>query len=104
MNSLADDLRFAMITSSAKVYKVSSDSEQKIVVSASQHKKCERCWHYRADIGLDAEHPTICGRCVSNLFGNGEARKYAWYILCRHSEPKLFLGEESRGAQSAHLF
>jgi len=77
LNSLGDDLRFAMITSSAKVYKVVSDDEQKILVSPSAHKKCDRCWHYRADVGSDAEHPHICGRCVSNLFGRGEHRTHA---------------------------
>ncbi|MDI1310252.1 MAG: isoleucine--tRNA ligase [Methylotenera sp.] len=77
LDSLGDDLRFAMITSIAKVYKVASDAEQKILVNPSAHKKCDRCWHYRADVGADAEHPHICGRCVSNLFGKGEARKYA---------------------------
>jgi len=77
LNSLGDDLRFAMITSSAKVYKVPSETEQKILVKASAHKKCDRCWHYREDVGADAEHPSICGRCVSNLFGSGEVRHYA---------------------------
>jgi isoleucyl-tRNA synthetase len=66
-----------MITSSAKVYRAVSDVEQKIVVTASAHVKCDRCWHYRADIGLDKAHPQICGRCVSNLFGAGEVRTYA---------------------------
>ena len=77
INSLADDLRFVTITSSAKVLKVKTDAEQKIVVSASKYSKCERCWHYVASVGVDAKHPSICGRCVSNLFGAGEARKYA---------------------------
>lgn len=82
MNSLADDLRFAMITSSAKVIKVASEAEKKILVKASAHAKCERCWHYRSDVGRadvnsHADHPTICERCVSNLFGAGETRKYA---------------------------
>ncbi len=77
LDGLADDLRFAMITSSAKVHKVKNDKEQKIVVKASAHKKCDRCWHYRADVGADPAHPHICGRCVSNLFGKGEPRKYA---------------------------
>ncbi len=75
--SLADDLRFVMITSEAKLVKVNTEAEQKIIVSASTNNKCERCWHYRADVGAHAEHPTICGRCVSNLFGKGEPRKYA---------------------------
>ena len=77
LNSLGDDLKFVTITSSAKVYKAASDAEQKIVVSSSKYTKCERCWHYRADVGSHAEHPSICGRCVSNLFGAGEVRKYA---------------------------
>jgi len=46
-------------------------------VTPSPHTKCARCWHYRADVGSDASHPTLCGRCVSNLFGAGEARSYA---------------------------
>jgi isoleucyl-tRNA synthetase len=77
LSRLADDLRFVTITSSAKVYKVPSDAEQKVAVKASAHQKCDRCWHYRDDVGADAAHPHICGRCVSNLFGKGEARKYA---------------------------
>ena len=40
----------------------------------SAHAKCERCWHYRADVGADPAHPTLCGRCVANLFGAGEPR------------------------------
>jgi isoleucyl-tRNA synthetase len=77
LNSLEDDLRFVMITSSTKVTKVASETEQKILVKPSAQKKCDRCWHYRNDVGVDVAHPTICGRCVSNLFGTGEVRKYA---------------------------
>ena len=77
LSRLEDDLRFVTITSSAKVYKVASEAEQKVVVKPSAHQKCDRCWHYRADVGADKAHPHICGRCVSNLFGKGEARKYA---------------------------
>jgi isoleucyl-tRNA synthetase len=77
LSSLQDDLRFVMITSSATTYKVADAAAQKILVKPSVHHKCDRCWHYRADVGSDAAHPTICGRCVSNLFGSGEDRKYA---------------------------
>jgi isoleucyl-tRNA synthetase len=41
------------------------------------HAKCPRCWHYRADIGSHPAHPQLCGRCVSNLYGQGEARVHA---------------------------
>jgi isoleucyl-tRNA synthetase len=74
---LGDDLRFVLITSRATVHRAASEVEQHIDVSASMHDKCARCWHYREDVGANAEHPTLCGRCVSNLFGNGEARQYA---------------------------
>ena len=77
LNSLNEDLRFAMITSSAKVYKAVDEANEKILVKASAHTKCDRCWHYREDVGVNAEHPSICGRCVSNLFGQGEQRTYA---------------------------
>ena len=46
--------------------------------TASSHEKCERCWHYRDDVGgADTAHPGLCGRCVSNLHGDGEARQHA---------------------------
>ena len=77
LNRLGDDLRFVMITSSAKVYKAANASEQSVLVKPSAHKKCDRCWHYRADVGADIHHPEICGRCVSNLFGSGEIRTHA---------------------------
>jgi isoleucyl-tRNA synthetase len=49
----------------------------RIEVKASPHQKCERCWHYRAEVGSDHAHPGLCGRCVANLFGAGEPRLHA---------------------------
>ena len=72
--SLADDLRFVMITSQALL---AHGGELAIEVTPSAAAKCERCWHWRDDVGHDADHPTICGRCTSNLFGSGEARTVA---------------------------
>jgi isoleucyl-tRNA synthetase len=46
-------------------------------VHASTDAKCERCWHYRADTGSHADHPGLCARCYSNLFGAGERRRFA---------------------------
>ena len=77
LENLGEDLRFVTITSSAKVYRVAGEAEQKISVRASQHQKCERCWHYVADVGSHAEHPTICERCIENISGNTKQRKYA---------------------------
>ena len=72
--SLGDDLKFVFITSATSV--VAGDT-MAVKVSASEDVKCERCWHWRADVGADATHPALCGRCVSNLFGAGEAREFA---------------------------
>jgi isoleucyl-tRNA synthetase len=77
LKSLGDDLKFVFITSQATVTQVGSAAEEAVIVTPSEQQKCERCWHYRADVGAHADHPGICGRCVSNLFGNGEARKVA---------------------------
>ena len=75
--SLGDDLRFVMITSRAVVNRVATDAAPGVLVTASAQSKCERCWHYRLDVGSNLEHPTICSRCVSNLFSEGEKRFYA---------------------------
>jgi isoleucyl-tRNA synthetase len=75
--TLGDELRFVTITSRATLHRVDQESSQRIEVAASGHAKCERCWHYRSDVGVDPTHPTICGRCVSNLFGPGEPREFA---------------------------
>jgi isoleucyl-tRNA synthetase len=85
LKSFADDLRFVFITSQARVVDgASADAvaattlpDVGIRVMASPHVKCERCWHYRADVGGDPSHPALCGRCVSNLFGAGEPRRHA---------------------------
>ena len=74
LSLLGDDVKFVFITSA--IYLVAG-SAVSTVVSASKHVKCERCWHYRDDVGIDPAHPTICGRCISNLVGSGEQRKHA---------------------------
>ena len=72
--ALGDDLRFVLITSQAKLVRGNGAA---IVVNPSTHAKCERCWHYRADVGSDPAHPQICGRCTANLYGTGEQRIHA---------------------------
>jgi isoleucyl-tRNA synthetase len=74
--SLDDDLKFVVLTSRATLHAAGADGER-IVVTPTAHRKCDRCWHWRADVGAEAAHPTLCGRCVTNLFGAGEARRAA---------------------------
>ncbi|QDF96379.1 isoleucine--tRNA ligase [Azoarcus sp. DD4] len=77
MQSLGEDLRFVTMTSRATLAAAASAEDEAIVAVPSALAKCERCWHYTDDIGHDAEHPTLCGRCVSNLYGEGETRAHA---------------------------
>jgi isoleucyl-tRNA synthetase len=84
--SLGDELRYALITSYASVARWIDASPQamdtevnglKIAAWASEHPKCTRCWHHREDVGRDTEHPELCGRCIENVAGAGEVRRFA---------------------------
>ncbi|HEY5138362.1 MAG TPA: class I tRNA ligase family protein, partial [Methylococcales bacterium] len=86
LNQLADELHFIFITSNASVMAEQFCPEDaiqtelegvKLKVIVSGHKKCVRCWHQRYDVGENAEHPELCGRCVENVVGTGEHRHYA---------------------------
>jgi isoleucyl-tRNA synthetase len=84
LRSFGDDLRFVFITSQARLAEMApADAAPTALpgvtlsVAPSPHQKCARCWHYRVDVGADAAHPGICGRCVSNLYGAGEPRSHA---------------------------
>ncbi|PPD35242.1 MAG: isoleucine--tRNA ligase [Methylomonas sp.] len=84
LQSLGKELRFVLITSEAEALPLSeagnaeaSELENlKVKVMVSEHNKCVRCWHQRSDVGANAEHPELCGRCVENVVGHGENRQY----------------------------
>jgi isoleucyl-tRNA synthetase len=77
LESLGDDLRFVLITSAAHVSAAADAAGEHVTVAPSGHGKCERCWHYREDVGQDPAYPDICGRCVASLAGEGEPRQFA---------------------------
>ena len=74
LKSIAEDLKFAYMVSKITL---SAADITAVDVIVSEEAKCERCWHYAAEIGSNAEHSTICGRCVENLTGAGEIRQFA---------------------------
>jgi isoleucyl-tRNA synthetase len=88
-NALGAELRFLLITSEATVHKVSapppgavpaSETAREgvwLAVRATTHRKCARCWHHRAEVGANPAHPDICARCISNIDGPGEERRFA---------------------------
>jgi len=72
--SLGQDVKFVFITSQLNL--VAGDSLV-AKVAVSEDTKCDRCWHYAPDVGVNPAHPTLCGRCDSNLHGEGEKRLFA---------------------------
>jgi isoleucyl-tRNA synthetase len=86
LRSLGEELRFVLITSGAQVADwgeapdtavEAEDLPLRILAELSASEKCERCWHRREDVGTHAAHPTLCGRCVTNIEGDGEVRQFA---------------------------
>ncbi len=86
LTSLGDELRFVLITSEATVCALTDATDDaftgdldglKVSVTAATAEKCERCWHRREDVGESTAHPTLCGRCITNIEGDGEIRHYA---------------------------
>jgi isoleucyl-tRNA synthetase len=72
--ALGDDLKFVFIVSAVHL---KPGPALQVEVRARTSPKCERCWHWREDVGHDAAHPSLCGRCTANLFGAGERRSRA---------------------------
>ncbi len=86
LDVLGDELRFVLITSEARLFTApqrpgnAAATEMSglwIAAAKSEHAKCVRCWHRRADVGQHAAHPELCGRCVANVAGDGELRACA---------------------------
>jgi isoleucyl-tRNA synthetase len=84
--ALHDELRFLLITSQARVIEVDTAPADAvpthaegvwIEVKPSLQPKCVRCWHLRSDVGSDPSHPELCARCVVNVEGPGEERRFA---------------------------
>ncbi|PUB87172.1 MAG: isoleucine--tRNA ligase [gamma proteobacterium symbiont of Ctena orbiculata] len=85
LERLGDELRFALITSDVKLHDLAErsadavetdDQDLMVTVKASPHDKCVRCWHHREDVGANPDHPELCGRCVDNVEGDGEPRRF----------------------------
>ena len=83
---VADELRFLFIVSELRLHRASAKPAEAVAADgvagafiravASSAKKCVRCWHHRHDVGTQAEHPELCGRCVTNVDGSGEDRRF----------------------------
>lgn len=86
IDALQDELRFALITSYANALPLSqkTDSAKEtemgglwVEAGATEYAKCGRCWHHREDVGSHDEDKNLCQRCIDNVYGKGESRKFA---------------------------
>lgn len=86
LKRLGDELRFALIVSETRLHSFAEQPATAVTtelnglavqVIASEQTKCVRCWHHRADVGINAAHPELCGRCAENVAGAGEVRQFA---------------------------
>lgn len=86
LNKVGDELKFVLITSSARRFALvdkpalainTSLTGLAVDIQASANARCERCWHQTDDVGSHADHPELCARCVENVDGDGETRHFA---------------------------
>jgi isoleucyl-tRNA synthetase len=73
---MADELRFLFISGDVEVLADDAAKDIAVLAAPTTKVKCVRCWQRRADVGVDAEHPELCARCVSNVDGPGEDRRW----------------------------
>ncbi|MCH9644784.1 MAG: class I tRNA ligase family protein, partial [Gammaproteobacteria bacterium] len=86
LKELADELHFMLITSGTEIYPMNEANGEahetelaqvKVKIEVLSKEKCERCWQRNDSIGSDSQHPQLCGRCVVNVEGSGEERRFA---------------------------
>ena len=86
LDALQNELRFVLITSAADVCLSHADVKDAVETDVAglwvkviplTAAKCERCWHRSPEIGHNPTHPTLCPRCIENVDGNGEVRRFA---------------------------
>ena len=86
LNFVKDELKFVLISSSAKIYPLDKRSNEAletgipdlfIHAKKSEHEKCVRCWHRHESVGVNGSYETLCSHCVINITKNGETRLYA---------------------------
>ncbi|MEO6139146.1 MAG: isoleucine--tRNA ligase, partial [Luteimonas sp.] len=76
LSPMLEELRFLLISGDVSVQADDVATDISISATVTEKPKCIRCWQRRADVGADAAHPEICERCVSNIEGPGETRRW----------------------------
>lgn len=87
LHILGTELAFGLMVSSVVIsdsYKFDVNEKRmesnmlnfKIILKKSKGKKCFRCWNYTLDVGKHKNYVNICSRCVENIIGSGENRRF----------------------------
>jgi len=62
-----------LLNVSALTVEFSDNGTVQVSLAKAEGQKCERCWHWETDVGVNPEHPTICARCVKAVLENTPA-------------------------------
>ena len=86
LSTLENELRFVLITSKADLKPLAEAPTSatkteidglSVVVEKSSAEKCSRCWHHHETVAKNETHRELCERCITNIDGAGELRKFA---------------------------
>lgn len=87
LSKLEDELKFVLITSKVTLHSLDDEAAEQAVstsmpgvlvsIKAAEYERCDRCWHQVSSVGQNPEHPELCSRCVDNIEGDGELRRFA---------------------------
>ena len=75
LKKIDNELKFVFIASEVELIE-DSNTKLSIDITNYDQKKCIRCWNKCESIGSHEDDPEICSRCHTNVYGDGEVRKF----------------------------
>ena len=76
LETVREELHFLLLVSAVELDSAPADAGLRIEVLPAEGEKCARCWHINPGVGQDVQHPDLCQRCIANVFGDGEQRRF----------------------------
>ena len=75
LKKIDNELKFVFIASEVELIE-DSNTKLSIDIANYDQKKCIRCWNKCESVGSHENDPEICSRCHTNVYGDGEVRKF----------------------------
>ena len=75
LKKIDNELKFVFIASEVELIE-DSNTKLSIDIANYDQKKCIRCWNKCESVGSHEDDPEICSRCCTNIYGDGEVRKF----------------------------